>query len=331
MDRPNECDVNAFVIDEIINQGRGNDGVVVAIGTFARSNAKALVKVARARPPTERETLQRALETSTLRARAPYSGAEYVYLCGSFGEDCDRASVNVDVVCPSLCATTEDAREKAFEKHVTRARAQKMVAFRETKEMYDDAHEEVIKGISPDATAWVRKILSLESERERLLHADGEFLLNTDPKWHTHPSCDGSDRQSWFKHASVVDLYCLGICQRRDVRSMRDLRAEHLPLLRAMLNVGRDVIERVYGVTGEEMRVFVHYPPQFYHFHVHYQALSAQEVGCQTERAHLLEDIIDNIERDGDFYAKANITVKVGESEDLVKLYRACMNAPRAE
>jgi len=112
---------------------------------------------------------------------------------------------------------------------------------------------------------------------------------------------------------------------------MRDLRAEHLPLLRAMLNVGRDVIERVYGVTGEEMRVFVHYPPQFYHFHVHYQALSAQEVGCQTERAHLLEDIIDNIERDGDFYAKANITVKVGESEDLVKLYRACMNAPRAE
>ena len=69
------------------------------------------------------------------------------------------------------------------------------------------------------------------------------------------------------------------------------------------------------------MRVYVHYPPQFYHFHVHFQALSAKEVGCATERAHQLEDVIDNVERDGDFYAKANLSLKMGERDHLYELY----------
>ena len=92
-------------------------------------------------------------------------------------------------------------------------------------------------------------------------------------------------------------------------------------MLRRMLEKGREVIEDVYGVKPAACRVFVHYPPQFYHFHVHYQALSALEMGCQTERAHLLEDVIDNIERDSDFYAKASITVKMGERDKLYALY----------
>ena len=39
----------------------------------------------------------------------------------------------------------------------------------------------------------------------------------------------------------------------------------------------------------------MHYPPQFYHFHVHFTNVSVA-MGVQTERAHLLDDIIDNIE-----------------------------------
>ena len=88
-----------------------------------------------------------------------------------------------------------------------------------------------------------------------------------------------------------------------------------------MLRKGRAVIEDIYGVNAEEMRVFVHYPPQFYHFHVHYQALSAKEQGCACERAHSLEDIIDNLERDGDHYARANLSLKMGERDALYAFY----------
>jgi m7GpppX diphosphatase len=315
-----------FAIDAVINTGRDDArGTVVARGRF--DDDEALVKVSRAHLPSDVDGLQRVLSRAHARLRAPYSGAEYMYYTAAIDRDVregEDGDVHVDVICPGwLTSTSRDAREALMAKHIARSSAQKMILIRETPEIYRHVHETYIAGVPDAATAWVYKILSLEKERERLLHADDDFLLNTDPKWQTHPDCATTDRASWFNHPSVMDLYCLGLCQRRDVRSLRDLRAEHLPMLRAMLRVARDVIARVYGVHEEDMRVFVHYPPQFYHFHVHYQALSAQEVGCQTERAHLLEDIIDNIERDGDFYAKANISVKMGERDKLMELYRA--------
>jgi m7GpppX diphosphatase len=84
------------------------------------------------------------------------------------------------------------------------------------------------------------------------------------------------DRSSWCNHPSVRDMYLLGLCHRRDVASLRDLRAKHLPMLRAMRDVGLATIERVYGVQANRVKCFVHYPPQFYHFHVHYTARLAR-------------------------------------------------------
>ena len=61
------------------------------------------------------------------------------------------------------------------------------------------------------------------------------FLLNVDTKWKSHPDCNvpPEARRAWHGHAAVRDLYCLAICHRTDLRSLRDLRAAHLPLLAA--------------------------------------------------------------------------------------------------
>ena len=74
-------------------------------------------------------------------------------------------------------------------------------------------------------------------------------------------------------------------------------------LLRNIRDVGVDTVCDVYGVQPHELRVFVHYQPQFYHFHVHFTRLHS-DLGCQVERAHLLQDIIDTLEADGNAYAK---------------------------
>ncbi len=34
--------------------------------------------------------------------------------------------------------------------------------------------------------------------------------------------------------------------------------------------IGVETIEAVYGVPEDQLRVFVHYMPQFFHFHVHF-------------------------------------------------------------
>lgn len=46
-----------------------------------------------------------------------------------------------------------------------------------------------------------------------------------------------------------------------------------LPVLLTLALRGRQgvkTIGEVYGVREDELRVFVHYLPQFYHFHVHF-------------------------------------------------------------
>jgi len=65
--------------------------------------------------------------------------------------------------------------------------------------------------------------------------------------------------------------------------------------------------------------VFVHYQPQFYHFHVHFTRLE-NEVGCAVERGHLLSDVIQNLEFDEGYYCKRIITYKLKKGSPLQNL-----------
>ena len=46
------------------------------------------------------------------------------------------------------------------------------------------------------------------------------------------------------------------------------------------------------------------------------------DVGVSTERAHLLDDIIENLEKDPEHYAKCCITCRMGERDELWRRYR---------
>ena len=69
----------------------------------------------------------------------------------------------------------------------------------------------------------------------------------------------------------------------------------------------------------------MHYPPQFMHFHVHFTALGVCiGAGCFAERAHLLDDIIDNLEADSEYYARCSLTIRVGEQDALYAAVQKC-------
>ena len=103
--------------------------------------------------------------------------------------------------------------------------------------------------------------------------------------------------------------------------SLRDLTAAHLPLLREMLEQGPKTIEQIYGVPKDQLRIFVHYQPQFYHFHVHYTRLE-NDIGAQVEKAHLLSDIIQDLEADPDCFKKKTMTYKLSLKDKLYHLLK---------
>ncbi|KAB7501078.1 m7GpppX diphosphatase [Armadillidium nasatum] len=77
----------------------------------------------------------------------------------------------------------------------------------------------------------------------------------------------------------VENLYLQAIVVRRDLLSIRDLREEHLPLLRNIYSKCTKAIKENYNVPSSKLRIYCHYQPSYYHLHIHFSALSFEAPG----------------------------------------------------
>ncbi|KAL3801637.1 hypothetical protein HJC23_013142 [Cyclotella cryptica] len=169
---------------------------------------------------------------------------------------------------------------------------------------------------------WITNVIELKRETERLLYNCDQFIINIDTKWRSHPPPLTTPREVWRNHPSLEDLYCLAITKLPNIASLRDLHREHVPMLRCMMKEGLSAIKNIYGVDNDQIRVFIHYQPQFYHFHVHFTRLE-NEVGCSSEKGHLLCDVIQNLEIDSNFYSKRTIAYKLKRGTPLENIVRS--------
>lgn len=156
---------------------------------------------------------------------------------------------------------------------------------------------------------WVDNILDKKAEADRIVFenpdpSDG-FVLIPDLKWNQQ---------------QLDDLYLIAICHRRGIRSLRDLTAEHLPLLRNILREGQEAILQRYQVPADRLRVYLHYLPSYYHLHVHFTALGFEAPGSGVERAHLLAEVIENLEHDPEHYQRRTLTFALRADEPLLQL-----------
>lgn len=189
---------------------------------------------------------------------------------------------------------------------------QSFVLVRETPELYTRIVEPYIAAFPPSRIEWVHNILAHKKEAHKILYEEPSednkfgFLIIPDMKWDL---------------LTVASLYLVAIVHvppGRALRSLRDLRAEHLPLLRAIRLHGARVAKERWGTPDGGLRVFVHYQPSYYHFHVHivnanYTGLPGQSVG----QAHLLDDIISLLELDGEIFTKLALSYNLGEQHAL--------------
>jgi m7GpppX diphosphatase len=190
----------------------------------------------------------------------------------------------------------------------------------ETPALYEKVTLPYIRSIVEGGSlSWIQNIVDGTKEKERLLLDTNDYILNIDTKWRSHPDPHTVPRPNWLDHTAVSDLYCLAIVKANDVASLRDLTGDHLPILRSIVRECPAVIHEIYGVSIDQLRIFCHYQPQFYHFHVHFTRLY-NEIGCQVERGHLLTDIIQNLEMDSNYYSKRTISYKLPVTNKLYQL-----------
>lgn len=156
---------------------------------------------------------------------------------------------------------------------------------RETPEAYETVVKPYVASMKGDRLQWVRNILHRGAEAERVLFKNTDYVLLPDMKW------DGR---------SLDTLYCCCIVYDDAIASIRDLTGDHVQYLERIQESILSELPRLYaadGLSRSDLRLYVHYQPSYYHFHIH--VVNSSFVGLANSmlagKAFLLADVIDNL------------------------------------
>ncbi|KAF9241980.1 hypothetical protein LCP9604111_8253 [Penicillium roqueforti] len=161
---------------------------------------------------------------------------------------------------------------------------------------------------------WVFNILEGRTEQEDVvlrdegLGPDDGFLMLPDLNW---------DRKS------IGSLHLLALVQRRDIWSLRDLKKSFVPWLKYLRGRVLEATVSMYpGLEEEQIKLYVHYQPTYYHFHIHVVNVMLEAGATQaTGKAFGLENLISQLETlsgDGDAsLADVDLTYFLGEANEL--------------
>jgi len=121
---------------------------------------------------------------------------------------------------------------------------------------------------------------------------------------------------------NVSNLYLMAIALDRSIRCLRDLKKVHIPMLQTMRSEACRVVQEEWGLQADKLRLYIHYQPSYYHFHVHIvNANYAGLLGMAVGQAHLLEDIISLLELSPDegptILEQMTLTYSLGEQHGL--------------
>ncbi|CAF0957844.1 unnamed protein product [Adineta steineri] len=188
--------------------------------------------------------------------------------------------------------------------HIKKYSKKEFSLISETYHLYETIVRPYIEKNQLDAQ-WVYNIIDGKSERERILVETDEFIILPDIMW------DGK---------AIDSLHILGLVKSRDIHSIRDLKPKHIPLLESFLEKTTNFISIKYGISTTKIRAFFHYPPTFYHLHVHFTTLENTKCGCEVERGHLVQDVIDNLKLLNNYYQTKTLYYKVAINDPLYKL-----------
>jgi m7GpppX diphosphatase len=212
------------------------------------------------------------------------------------------------------------------EKHIKKYSQQELRLVTETPDIYrDHVRPYMQKQREEGRLNWVFNIIEGRTEQEDVFyreHGEEGFLILPDLNW---------DR------TTLSSLHVLGLVERRDIWSLRDLRKEHVEWLKHMRQKLLDATSQLYpDIEQDQLKTYVHCKfhilpfhytfnhfadqPTYYHFHIHVvhvmlEAGKTQAVG----KAFSLDNLISQLEsmQEGLGMADVSLVYDIGEQSDL--------------
>lgn len=282
-------DLSGFVLEKALKVEKGT---INLLGSFPGKPGRAVVLFAR-------ESLDESeIDTILQRCRLVREEQNTYYGFYNAKEDCTR-KFKVTVIHPCQ------------DWHIAKYTQQKIVLLRETPTIYREVTQPYIAKHPASEIKWLYQLLDKTAEQDRLLletTGDTGFLM-----YAFKPKADVlKDDPKKFK--------AMVLCCRKDIKSIRDLTSESLPLLENIRDRVTSFVSSELKIPSNEIRLFFHYKPTYYHLHVHVvHVMHEMHVNLKDQ---LLDDVIEHLKMRDDYYAHKTLVYPIGVQDDL---YRAVL------
>ncbi|KAF2459192.1 scavenger mRNA decapping enzyme [Lineolata rhizophorae] len=308
-----EALIPRFKLEKLLNQDQGGRRISL-LGTI--DSRPALLLAERAAFPSTAASLT---NFSTSLKHITNLGANDVYSWFLANSDPCRASTPSDADNGAPSPLPPDLKLNLIypcgPRHVAKYSAQGVRVVTETPGVYErHVRPRMETAREAGKLDWIWNIIEGRAEQEDVFYRErGEegFLVIPDLNW---------DRKT------LTSLHVLAIVERGDIWSLRDLSRKHLNWLRHMRQKIVDATVKLYPeIESDQLKLYVHYQPTYYHFHVHVvhaclEAGTTQAVG----KAFGLDNVISQLDNmnatnkgDGAGMADVDITYNLGEQSEL--------------
>lgn len=180
----------------------------------------------------------------------------------------------------------------------------------ETPEKYAKIVD-TVKTLPPEK--WVTNLLSGAAEANRILaKTDGKDGMLLAPS--IKVAFDPHDSEAAKKTDFLIFAY------RTDIKSLRDLKPEHIPFLKKMVDFAANYLHRTFGWYDSQIKSFFHYHPSTWHLHLHITHVDFDDDSSDTIRSHLVLTIINNLTIDPNYYIKASIPIRISPQDRFYKM-----------
>jgi len=156
------------------------------------------------------------------------------------------------------------------------------------KESYEQ-YIEFIKSRDMENDRWIYNIIDGISEQDKVLFRDDLCIVIPTYTWNS-------------RNVDKLRILCLPID--KQLRTIRELTQDHIPLLEHMKKVTLQIVENIYGLTESELKMFFHYHPSTYHLHIHFINTKYNDSSSSVEYSHDLDSVIFNLSLDTNYYKK---------------------------
>lgn len=199
----------------------------------------------------------------------------------------------------------------------------------ETPELHssEEAQEFIRQEVGRPSKVWAHEVVACARETEFVKLRTPDFVLLPDINCHRRQGRPYRTRLALRQETEAPRaprrFNWLVIMTSPALRSIRDLRGAHIPLLERMQATCVAAIQQEYQVAAEDIMVFANYPPSVYRLHFHFCVPFFKPTAFDAFRMHTLSAIINNLRIHPDYYGLSTFQIPVHSNSDLYRVFDA--------